>query len=204
MALGEENFIKQKKKKWSGHCGPTNRPTVPSAAATFTTGRRRRLHHSPPPPWLPPTPPPPRRPPTVVAATTRHRRHHMQPPPPPRHHHQSRRPPPLRRPPPVEETERKGVGPGRRSRARRREEKVRPPNPLPGEEEVVHAADLPAAEDAPTGSSVVAVPAGSAAERSPDPPPWPRPPDLLAGGRARCTSRLGLPPHLAPPPLLSA
>jgi hypothetical protein len=81
---------------------------------------------------------------------------------------------------------------------------VQPPDLLSGEEEVAPAADLPAAEAAPAGSSAVAAPAGSAVERSPDPPLWPRPPDLLAGGRVRRASRLGMPPHLAPLPLLSA
>jgi hypothetical protein len=55
ITLGEENFIKQKKKKRSWH-RPTGRPQCPlppppspsAATATFTTGRRH-LHHTPKP-----------------------------------------------------------------------------------------------------------------------------------------------------------
>jgi hypothetical protein len=81
MALGED---KTKKKIWSGHCGPTNRPTVPSAAAaTFTTGRRRRLHHSPPPPATSATFLAPTAAALAAPATTQHhrRRPYHRPPP---------------------------------------------------------------------------------------------------------------------------
>jgi hypothetical protein len=63
---------------------------------------------------------------------------------------------------------------------------VWPPDPLPNEEEAAPATDLPTAEAAHAGSSAVVAPAGSAAERPPDPPP-----DLLTGGRVRRASRLG-------------
>jgi hypothetical protein len=68
IALGEENFIKQKKR--NGH-GIVGLPTGHNALRhpTFTTGRRR-LHHTPQPATTTHSPPPTTTPPPAAASTT--------------------------------------------------------------------------------------------------------------------------------------